>query len=205
MSMGSCVGNVEYHISNFFNPTSSAWNDMSDTLKTDFISAHAEAVLLGYIGKSVDMVYGNTGSGSNMDKLHHFFADTIGFSCNRQLYSVDTVKKYIRQCIPIVIGAYTDTNLGHCFVIDGYKRTRIKFTHYIYFKPDDPDSNIWYPPISYDVYSNPTLSYICINWGWKDQWTNGINDGWFGLTDNWILDDGLSFVPWASMLFGFHL
>ncbi len=207
-SRGFCYGAIDNYIQSFFNPTTTAWSFMQYTMQTSY--ADAEAVLLGHVGKTIDTIYGNDGSEASLYSLENKLFEPYGIHCDTLPYVADTVKKYILLNQPIIVAAKTDTAAstpGHCFVIDGYKRTCIEYTHYTYWQPGpgiDPLDPPYYEPIYHYFYSNPTLSYIKINWGWKSQWEYGINDGWFGLTEDWYVNLHYYNV-FIGMVFGFHV
>lgn len=99
----------------------------------------------------------------------------------------------------------------HCFVIDGYKLTRTKYTHYHYYVYDSRPPGVPLPePPDYTTYtySSPTLSNIKINWGWASQWgSDPINDGWYTLTGSWTVTNGgtYDYNHYRYMIYGFSV
>lgn len=151
------------------------------------------ALLLRHIGNEVGDIYGNNATSVlfPMSRLKDFFSSK-GYSCTKQSYSVDKVKQNLLNNMPIVVGGYPENSLGlpdysngHSFIIDGYRRYRTKTTYYYERVYGNPPI---YEYKSEVIYSTPHISDIKMNWGWIDQWTSGINDGWFALTGDWYVD-----------------
>ena len=137
------------------------------------------------------------------------------------VYNETTVKNSLLSGLPVIVSACSallpvfDWGSGHCFVIDGYKRTRTRYTHHHVWVPDDPasfyDPNNEYASYTTTTYSSPQMTGIKINWGWWSQWrpNNPLNDGWYTLTGGWhtVLSDGTSsnYNYYRSMTYGFSI
>lgn len=172
-----------------------------------------ESVMIAYIGKLVNMQYGNSSSSADDSDLVIDVFNYLGISCSRSTYNENSVKASLLSGLPVIVGAYSNFwgTRGHCFVIDGYKRTRTKtITHYEWI-PDNPigDTGLEHRNYSTVEYSSPHISYIQINWGWYTQWTSGLNDGWYALTGSWYVhhQDGSSenYDYYRKMIYGFSV
>lgn len=212
----NCPGNINNPQRVFDLYSSSVWASMDTSCHYESDPADKEAILIAYIGFLVDMDYGDYGEGSGADDalLRSSAFPANGILCSRNSYQQDTVKHYLDRELPVIVSAYTQLlfGSGHCFVIDGYKKTYTQYTHYHYWIPNDPDA--WYPPGMYESYytyssTSPEITAIKINWGWRSQWRtiNPLNDGWYTLTGDWYTEDssanGTSYNYWRNMIYGF--
>ena len=211
-----CTGYVHNYSRSFDNNTSSVWAQMDTACHNSGLPADAEAILIAYTGHCVDMDYDNDGSGAYFSDLKTNFFEYLGISCRKMNYNADTVKHFLLQNQPVIVSASnllipTDGKV-HCFAIDGYKKTAIRYTYYHYFVPDHPNS--WVPTPEYEPYytysqTTPQITQIKINWGWKSQWISPfLNEGWYGLTANWYVDLGsgpYNYNHNVKTIHGFHL
>lgn len=77
--------------------------------------------------------------------------------------------------------------VGHAFIADRYKRTRIVTKNYYEWVYDSYPQGKPIPMIPDKVvssYSSPTISMIGFNWGWGSYCN--VPDEWFSLTGDWI-------------------
>ena len=85
---------------------------------------------------------------------------------------------------------------GHSFLIDGYKRTRIHTTTHHYYADSEGTIIPGYPDYLTHSYTDPEITSIKMNWGWKSQWHNPyLNDGWYMLTGGWVANSGSQSDP----------
>lgn len=159
-----------------------------------------EAILLGYIGQTVNMHYCDNILGVYSwaiprDLISDVFSP-CGITCYHSDYDENEVKTSLGNGMPVIVSASdlmvpSDGDI-HCFVIDGYRRRRYinsYFHHYVLDRPTTIPYPIEDPYTTYS-YSSPYISEISINWGWRSQWTSGINDGWYSLTAGWTVVNG---------------
>lgn len=189
-------------------PSSSNWDMMSFSYCPSG-TADKEAILIQRAGYFTSMHYADTASSTSHTHLRTDFFPEHGISCSQHSYSQDTVKKYLITGAPVIVSAY-DSMLfgsGHCFAIDGYKRTKIKSTYYHIYVTDDPGASV---PEGYETvsYSAPEIVAIKINWGWWDQWNPYfLNDGWYTLTGDWVTEDleenSTHYNYYRDMIYGF--
>ena len=169
--------------------------------------ADEEALLIAHMGDKVDMTYGNDASSASSYKLYSDAFPYYGYSCYWGTYDQEIVKQNLKNDLPVIARAdvYPDS-LGHCFVIDGYKEQRVKYTYYNEFVSSNPDIQAPEGYFTYS-YSSPEITCIKINWGWKSQWNAymPLNDGWFTLTANWVVTNGetYSYNHNVSMIYNF--
>lgn len=221
----SCEGYVHNYLRTYGDSMSDIWGDMHYSYRNS--SANAEALLIAYAGDATSTQYNNESSSATFGSLKNGLFDLFGINCRKRSYDADTVKHFLLQNLPIIIGA---TNLlipldgrNHCFVIDGYKRTYTRTTYLHYWVPGllDLDPGIYEP---YYTYSNTNydITAIKINWGWSTQWISipgtiyPLNDGWYGLTADWYVDmdengngviegnEHYSYNYYVTMIYGFN-
>lgn len=192
------VGTGNY-IMTQWNPTNTVWDDMITSLCYGSCSHyHPESVMIARVGWLIGANYDNDGTSASMDNLVDDVFNLYDIDCDYGSYSENAVKNSLLSGLPVIVGASRqwypnwDFNIpGHAFLIDGYKRTRIKTTTHYTFIPNDPEN---YDPSthpSYDVitYSSPEITSVKMNWGWRSQWyPNYRNDGWYTLTGDWIVE-----------------
>lgn len=189
-------------------------------------STDSVAVLLSHVGHLAGMHYNNDYSWALPANLRTDVINYYGISCSHGSYNEGIVKSSLESGMPVIVTA-TDLLIPvdfdiHTFVIDGYKKTYIKYTHHHYWQPDDPDiiaDPELYPDYYTYSYTSPDITAIKINWGWWTQWVTTtppnslvqypLNDGWYSITDDWVTvhSDGTS-ESWnynRQMIYGFSV
>lgn len=218
------VGSGNYIMTQWY-PSNTVWGDMIATICPNGCSSHdhVEGVMIARVGCLLGSQYGNEGTSASLHDLVEDVFNQYGIDCDYGSYSETAVRNSLISGFPVIIGASSQwypnwdfTIPSHSFLIDGYKRTRVKTTTHFVFVPNDPDN---YDPSShpsYDVitYSNPIITSIKMNWGWWTQWfTNAynpdyLNDGWYTLTGDWIVDvdeDELNYHYYRKMINNFSI
>ena len=79
-------------------------------------------------------------------------------------------------------------DLQKCFIIDGYKEYRTKYTYTYEWVYDGP-SNVPLPtyPEKIEIeYSSPVIEQIRMNWGYANEYLN--NDNLYTLTGDWAIN-----------------
>ena len=184
----------------FSNPSSTIWASMDTTSHAgNPFSDRPEALMIGYIGKTINMHYGADFSWALPANLRTQLFNPAGISCSHGDYDQSIVAASLSNLMPVIITASDQlipiNGRIHTFVADGYLRTRIKYTTLHHWSGPIPDVN----PEQYEdyytySYSTPTVSSIKFNWGWSTQWDYpSVNDGWFALTGGWTVNN-LSFA-----------
>ena len=214
-----CLGNIQNPYRIFFNESSTIWSEMDTTYTFPGDSATAVAILMGHVGDLVGMHYWEIGSQQFSwaipGNLKTYVFEYYGISCSQGEYNENFVKSSLLAMLPVVVWATnllipTDFDI-HCFVIDGYRRTRTKTTHHFRYYYDEPVPGPPFPcPPEHCTYSYgpPVLNSIKINWGWWTQWQDTpVNDGWYTLTGGWTVTNGGQTYDYnhnRNMIYGFH-
>lgn len=215
----SCVGTVDAFSKEFSNPSTGVWSSMSYEYQypsdTTFLP---EAVLISYVGDRVNMHYCENILGSYSwavpKNLKSDLFEYYGITCYHGDYDEGIVKSNLSKKLPVIVSA-SDQAIPvngdiHCFVIDGYRRTRIKYNHYHYYVLDGTPEGQYAMPKEYTTYSysQPVIESIKINWGWRSQWKKPrVNDGWYALTEGWTVTNGRTFDynHHVKMIYGFSV
>ncbi len=220
-SVGYCNGNIDHYSYSYSDPNSSVWSNMNYSYTDDSDVTIPEAIMIGYVGTVVNMHYCDNIFGQFSwalpSNLKTDLFEPMGISCSHGDYDEDIVRQSLLDEMPVIVSASnllipTDGSI-HCFVIDGYRRVQIKTTHHFRYVYDQPNNDILVPvpaPEEYSTYeySSPIFANIKINWGWWNQWTDGVNDGWYALTSGWtVTNDGRTFDynHYVKMIYGFAL
>ena len=216
-SAGYSVGTFANDTYFFYNYTSDVWDDMSfDFTNVSYYYDLPEALMIGLIGRKVQMNYWDDYSWALPSNLKTEVFEDYGYNCSSGSYDEDIVVESLQDSIPVIVTASdllipVNGNI-HSFVIDAYQRSRIVYTHLHHWVPADP--GIIPPPRDYTdyytyTYSSPYISAIKINWGWGQYGNYAINDGWYALTANWYVqpdnEPGFTYNYYVSMIYGFEV
>ena len=218
VSAGYCIGDINGFTREFYNPTSTVWASMDTTCHYESGTGGAETMLIGHIGDLVGTNYHNTYSWALPAQLRTNVFEWYGYSCSHGNYDEDVVKASLENNLPVIITA-TDLLIPldgdiHTFVIDGYKKSFKQYTYHHYWVPSDPD-NYYISPDHPDYFtyacSSPEITHVKMNWGWDSQWHPDylLNDGWYSLTENWIVNAGTEdehdYNYYRQMIYGFSI
>ncbi|MBR5842630.1 MAG: C10 family peptidase [Bacteroidaceae bacterium] len=119
------------------------------------------------IGKYVKMIYYTSGSEANSANVATALANLgYAYGSYRDYNSSEVTSSIRNSQVVYMRGVDTNANVGHAWVIDGYKS--IYGTGTIYIKPDSQ--------LFWEILEQHTISeaYYHINWGW-----NGDSNGYF--------------------------
>lgn len=164
------------------NYTSTIWEMMKD-------DATYAAPLIANVGKLSETVYGDGESSAKLSTLPEKVFSIYGISCEYADYDENELKSSLLQHLPVLLGATSDRNNNHAFIVDRYRRTRyvVKYVRE-YEYPDEINSDGTLKPkphgwieTTYNYYT-PEISSIGMNWG---DGQNHDNE-WFTLTGSWI-------------------
>lgn len=220
-SSGYCIGDINNFNRAFTNQSSTIWSSMSMNYRYPGTtpSMLPEALLIGYVGSMVNMHYCDNITGRYSwalpRNLKDNLFDILGINCTYTDYNENVVKNSLLNQLPVIVSASNliipvDGNI-HCFVIDGYRRTCIKYTHHHYFVLDQTPTGIYTLPEEYMTYtySSPQLTEIKMNWGWWTQWkSTPVNDGWYSLTGSWYVENNGDYYDFnhnMKMIHGFSV
>ena len=221
ISEAYCGGNLLIDSCFFANPTCDVWDQMDTCYQNISYCQLPEAKMIGYIGRLINMHYEANFSWAIPNHLITYIFEPYGYSCSSGDYSENIVKNSLNDRIPVIITASNllipvDGSI-HTFVIDGFKRTRIKFIHYHHWVDlgggllgSGPGNEINAHVTDRDYYtysySQPTVSAVKINLGWGD--TIPMNEAWYTLAAGWTVSNGQNTYDYnhnISMIYGFNL
>ena len=206
-----CNGNIDSYTWDQTNYTTDIWNNMNN-------SGIYAAPLIANVGKRLGMNYGNDSSNAYTDDLVNNVFAPYGISCTYTAYNTGLLKNSLINGMPVLLSAYsahtTNTgteNVGHAFIADRYKRTRIVTKMYYEWVWDsNPSNNIPIPLVPEKIeytYSSPDITMIGINWGWGSYYN--VPSEWFSLTGDWISSRcNMSSYNWnidRHMIYGFQV
>jgi hypothetical protein len=182
-----CNGDINSYTWDQTNYTSDIWDYMNT-------NGSYAAPFIANVGRRLNMDYGDSGSQAYTSDLVNNVFLPYGISCTYANYDTTILKNSLIKDMPVLLDArstYTSSTgtekVGHAFIADRYKRTRIVTKNYYEWVYDS------YPPytpipmvsekIEY-VYSSPNITMIGFNWGWGESYNN--TKEWFSLTGDWI-------------------
>lgn len=152
-SSGSCTGWIGNYTQTFSNFISTTWDNMEYSTDTNGYAA----LLIGYMGKMLNMNYGPTGSSAFTSDIPFVFGSCFGINSTYSYFNSNTAYNCIASGYPVICRA-SSSGGGHSFIIDGYV-TSVTETHYEYTLPSGQ--------IAQEVVlSSPYLTAFRINWGW---------------------------------------
>jgi len=171
-SQGVCTGHVYDNTvyQDFWGPTDTLWGYMSPPLWWLNVPA---ALLIGDIGKKLHMDYHWDGSGAYTEDLVDDVFSPYGWNSTYiNYYDSGVIRTSLINGYPVVCaGQRVDrgvSKIGHCFLVDRYKRYRTKTTTTYEWVSDETDpeaSTFLLPPYQEITYSSPFISYYGMNWG----------------------------------------
>lgn len=195
----------------FSNPDSTIWASMNPQCQFISYSNLPEAVMIRYVGAASATDYHNSFSWALPMALRVLVFNGLGITCFSGAYDESIVKESMNSMMPVIVTA-SDQMIPvngriHCFVIDGFRMVRTKYTIYHHWdqNPESPNPHILPDYYSYE-YSPPFIYQIKINWGWESQWLiPPVNDGWYSLTAHWEVQNGetYNYNNNVSMIYGF--
>lgn len=219
-SDGYCYGDIDSYDRLFYSLSSTIWSQMSTNSLPYGDTSIAEALLIGQVGEVVGIRYdqnpltGNYYSWTFPAYIRTRLLDMYGISCSHGDYNANAVKNSLYDDMPVIVTASdliipVDGEI-HCFVIDGYKETYIKYTTHHYWHPDDPDApgnpELTHPSYYTYSYTTPDITAIKINWGWASQWGDDpVNDGWYSMTGDWLVHTGTTWNQNRQMIYGYTI
>ena len=189
--------------------SSSIWDYMSTSLVTT-AERDTSAILIADVGMRMGMNYGVTVSSSDFSSLVQNVFNYYGLSCTASSYLETTVNSNLLNGYPVPLGAFPSPliSVGHAFIIDGYKRTRMKETRHFIWQPDPDYVGIQphLPGETMDViyYSSPEITMYGINWG-IDLYDNmSYENAWYRVDGDWYLGQN-NYIWNRSMITGFSV
>ena len=121
-------------------------------------------------------------------------------------YSANIIISNLENGYPVVCSAIRMDRgeHGHAFLIDSYKRCRIKTITYYEWVYDDPGAGGHNPvPLLREItYGFPYIKYYRMNWG---MWDTGPNDTWCSLNGVWQYSTYPPYIYNQKKLYDFTL
>lgn len=207
---GSCTGYVfdNSYEQLFWNYHANTWENMVAPRCPYPGSDTYAALLVGDVGKRLNMNYSYYGSGAHMSDLVNNVFSPYGINSTYHYgYNSNIIISSLLSGYPVVCSGSRDAkgvnHIGHCFLIDGYKRVITKTTYYYEWSTDDPTIIRVHPfvPRKTEVtYSSPYIKYYCMNWG---QWNTAPNDVWCSIYGVWQYSDYPPYQYEHKMIYNF--
>lgn len=151
------------------------------------------AMLIGYIGKRVNMSYGINGSGAYTLELKDRVFVPDGINCTTfNYYNGLFLKEDLGNGIPVICGGsreYIDSEgrtrtTGHAFIVDRYKRNQEEITFTYEWVFDNPELDPGYPITRTSiVYNTPYITHYQMNWGYG--YAMNYNNVWCSMSGSW--------------------
>lgn len=185
---GSCTGYVYNHnvVQSFWNYSSSTWSMMQPPRSQYDTYA---ALLVGDVGKRLHTSYTWNQSGATLVSLKDSVFQPYGWDCvYSNSYSSNNIVSNLLNGYPVVCAGNVNANGngdGHCFLVDRYKRSRVKTTscyEWEYVESNYSGPLPYVPPRTVVTYSSPYISYYGMNWG---QFVTTNNASWCSLSGIW--------------------
>lgn len=180
--------------------SSTAWAEM------DSLGQSKAGMLIASVAQMVDMDFGNDGSGAlTADLVTDCFPNYRIASTYTSYQESTVINNLMYQSMPVIVraGGTAPNYDGHCFIIDGYRRSRRQtvYTYVWEWLNYDPEEEYPRIPNQYDItYSSPFLSHFYMNWGWGGDYNNVP----FALSGDWIIDDEYNYIYERAMIYNFH-
>ncbi|MBQ7639760.1 MAG: C10 family peptidase [Bacteroidales bacterium] len=180
--------------------SATAWAEM------DSLGQDKAGMLIASVAKMVHKNFGNNGSGAITADLVTDCFPNYRIASNYASYQETTVSNSLMyQNMPVIVraGGTAPNNNGHCFIIDGYMRTRHQtiYTYVWEWLNYDPEEEYPKMPNQYDItYSSPVISYYYMNWGWGGDCNNVA----FAKSGDWVIDNQYNFIYERAMIHNFH-
>ena len=207
-SEGSCTGYVYDHsfIQNFWNYSTGTWDSMFPRNSHDTCAA----LLVGDVGKRLQMDYGWDGSGAYTEDLVNDVFSPYGWDCvYTDNYNSSIIVSSLQSGYPVVCGGDRESrgieHIGHTFLVDRYKRTRTRTRitwQWVDLDGDPTNNPILLPPDDEFTYSSPHISYYGMNWGQGDI---AANETWCSLSGVWQYGSLPPYIYDREMIYGFTI
>ena len=203
---GYCTGyvfdNSYFHV--FWNYSSATW----DLMESPYVVDTCEALLIGDIGKRLNMDYSWDGSGAPVEDLvASVFAPYGWNSIFLDEYNSSIIVCSLQEGYPVVCAGYRINRgvdkIGHAFLVDRYKRTRTRTRvtwRWVSLEDDPGASTILLPPDDEFIYSSPHITYYGMNWG---QGNLSANNTWCTLSGVWQYGALPPYCYNRSLIYGF--
>ena len=207
-TQGSCTGYVQYNsvVQTFSNPSSSAWSQMIVPRATTDDMA---ALLVGDVGKRLHTFYFNDSSSAVFLDLADSVFCNYGWDCDTIAgHQASVIVPSLLSGYPVVCAGSREirgVKRSHAFLIDSYKRSRIKTIAFYEWVIDNPQPGVNYPPVPLRrevTYGTPYVTHYRMNWGQNDTIPNST---WCSLDGVWQYDNYPPYTYNQQMIYHFTL
>lgn len=187
------------------NYTTEIWDIMNDN------NGLYAAPFIANIGLLCETRYGNNESAASFSKLVNKAFTAYGIDCTLSSYNEGYLQTCLSGGMPVILGGKDeDTEIGHAFIADRYKRVRGVRTNlyeWVYdYIPTNPDGSIAIVPTkprkTEITYTSPFINMIGMNWGRGNLYFDPSE--WFTLTGDWLLLN-LNFTENREMIHEFEI
>ena len=209
-SQGSCTGYAydTSYVQSFSNPLPNTWSQMiAPRCSTD----DKAALLIGDIGKRINMEYSDTASAAELFSLVDSVFYYYGWNCDTTVvYNSSIIVSSLLAGYPVVCAGSREPvrgvdKIAHAFLIDSYKRSRIKTISFYEWVYDNPDPNLNYPPVPLRRvvrYGSPYITHYRMNWG---QYDTIPNNTWCSLAGVWQYKNFPPYTYDQRMIYNFTM
>ena len=167
-------------------------------------------IFMAWIGNKTGVRYTNDGTYAYTNDLTKVFS-LYDVNCTYDsTYDFTTVRNSILGKIPVIVGGSRlpssssgNDKIGHCWVIDGYRK--IKTTHNVYYYrcghqlTDEEINALTLDDYNYVQTSTTYTSEFHMNWGW-----NGTYDTYYLVNSNDWSPNGTPYNINLDMIYGFY-
>ena len=182
------------------------WDTMAPSYVFGEPDSHytSAAMLIAYVGKLIDMTYGNTGSSASTMQLKEKVFSEFDITCSESdTYDYQIIKNNIYNNRPVILRATSDDG-GHSWIADGYKYTeKTTITYLVRYETERTPaflSTLDKDDAHFTMTSTSIVSkYLYMNWGWG----SGYNNNWYSGDPNWTAS-GCTFDTDVKMVYNFQ-
>ena len=138
------------------------------------------------------------GSLATTSSLSSYFSSE-GISCSYRTFDEVLVSEQLLAGKPIIADARASStaNVGHCFIIDGYKRSDVTYTYTYVWHNDDGTLGDYEPDVMIEPLGIQITKY-CMNWGWGASY----DGAYYATSGNWVVN-GSNFYYNKHILYAF--
>lgn len=167
---GSCTGYINNPTYIFANPSADAWSNMAlsaDSNSSINSSERQVAILIGWIGREVDMAYGGGSSAAPSDSLKALLS-RLSINSQYVAYNASSVYSQLMNEMPVYVEARFTSNANlsnaHAWVIDGYRTDTCEYEYiYRYTEHGSPYNEYGEEKSEFEYEIN---KYLLMNWGY---------------------------------------
>lgn len=171
------------------------------------------AMLIGDVGKKVNMHYGANGSGAKTVDLKNNVFQPYGIQCsNYNNYSGTILRINLENERPVICAGHREITdsmgqtsyVGHAFIVDKFIRYRYSIVFTYEWVYDDPELDPGYTIIrTTTTYETPRIVLYQMNWGYGYEYN--YNDVWCSMNGVWQYGARTPYTHNRRMVVGFSI